>query len=229
MEQNNTSVFEGQNRSRKVFLVLYIVLFYAAWAFKEAFLTKLITGNGSINPNVLYLIAGGIKILLWVVPVFIFLRYIDRQSPLSYLKLNKKVLKGLFWGLFICSAYIAVSLVRGYVTGGLNVNLSLTLDEWLNTIILAGFTEEIVFRGFILQKIEEFLDFKWANVITSVLFIFIHFPRWYFSEGKILFSSILSVFVLGIAFGYTFRKTGSIWSSMIFHAANNFIVLAILS
>lgn len=228
MGQSNMSDLKENKKRSIYYLSLYIILFYAAWTFKEGFLGKTLENMTDMNVNMQYLISAGVKLLIWVVPVFIYLKFINRESPLSYLKMNRNVAKGFLWGIVICVAYIGFSLIRDYLMGDKSVNLSLDLDQWLNIVIIAGFAEEIVFRGFFLQKLEEYFDFTWANIITSVLFIFIHFPKWYFTEGKILPQSMLSVFILGIAFGYTYKKTGSIWANMIFHSTNNFIVLAIM-
>uniref|UniRef100_UPI00403F8EAF CPBP family glutamic-type intramembrane protease n=1 Tax=Niallia sp. XMNu-256 TaxID=3082444 RepID=UPI00403F8EAF len=46
-------------------------------------------------------------------------------------------------------------------------------NEWLNTILLVGVTEEIVFRGFLLRKLMGSFKFWVANTITSLLFVFI--------------------------------------------------------
>ncbi len=254
MSADNTLTSKVNIKKQILYLVLYIILFYAAWTFKEAWLDKVIRGNESLDINIVYMLGGAIKVLLWVAPVFMYLKYLDKESPLMFLKINRNVTRGLFWGVAICIVYIGSSLIKGHFFGKLSVNLDLGLDRWLNTVILAGLTEEIVFRGFLLQKIETCLNscfeiladklkpygnFNWdnkedvafwtANVLTSILFIFIHFPRWYFEEEGILLSSMISVFILGIAFGYTYKKTGSIWASVIFHSTNNFIVSAIIS
>ncbi len=253
MNSSNNSISSGNEKRHLVYLILYIILFYAAWTFREAYLIKVVREDESINFNLSFLISGGIKILVWVVPVLIYLKYVDKTSPLSYLKINRNTGNGLLWGALICVVYIGSSLLKGYFSGKLNVNLNLGFDKWFNTVILAGLTEEIVFRGFLLQKIESVFDFYFdkltgkfkflggavrnnkdltvfwaANILTSVLFVIIHFPRWHFGGDGILFSSMLPVFVLGMAFGYTYKKTGSIWASVIFHSTNNFIVSAIL-
>jgi membrane protease YdiL (CAAX protease family) len=228
MEQSNMSGLKENKKRGIYYLALYIIFFFAAWTFKEGFLNKSLESIFSDNVNMQYLVSAGIKLLIWVVPVFVYLKLVNRESPLSYLKMNRNAAKGIFWGIVICVSYIGFSLLRDYIMGDKRVNLDLNLNQWLNIIIMAGFAEEIVFRGFLLQKFEEYFEFFWSNIITSVLFIFIHFPKWYFTEGEILPQSMLSVFILGIAFGYTYKKTGSIWTSMIFHSTNNFIVLAIV-
>lgn len=55
---------------------------------------------------------------------------------------------------------------------------SLSFDDYLNTFIMAGLAEEIVFRGLILQEINKRMAFWKANGITALLFLVIHYPIW---------------------------------------------------
>lgn len=254
MNADNKLILKENNKRHMLYLILYVVLFYAAWTIKEAYVTRAIMENGSIDINLRYVLLGCIKLLLWVVPVFMYIVCLDKEKPAGYLKIDRNVTRGLLWGVAICVVYIGSSMIKGHFSGKLSVNLDMGLDKWLNTVLIAGFAEEIVFRGFLLQKLEACLNscfeiltgkmkplagiikdnkeavvFWTANVLTSLLFIFIHFPRWHFEGEGILFSSMISVFILGIAFGYTYKKTGSIWASVIFHSTNNFIVSAIIS
>ncbi|WP_248484459.1 CPBP family intramembrane glutamic endopeptidase [Tepidibacter aestuarii] len=106
------------------------------------------------------------------------------------------------------------------------MNLSFGLDRWLGGIILVGFTEEIVFRGFLFQKLMEFTSFWKANLITSLLFLIIHFPKWYahgLFESVGIIGRIIFIFMFSIIQGKIFNKTNSLWTCIIVHSLNNFI------
>lgn len=47
-----------------------------------------------------------LKSVIWIVPVWLLIKYSLRADPVSYLKLNVKVKSGLLWG-------IALSLLLG--------------------------------------------------------------------------------------------------------------------
>ena len=97
----------------------------------------------------------------------------------------------------------------------------------LNIILLVGITEEIVFRGFLLKKLMNSFKFWIANTITSVLFVSIHFPIWFY-KGLYEFPSILTasltVFILRVIFGYVYKKSGSLWSVIVIHSLYNLLV-----
>lgn len=65
-----------------------------------------------------------------------------------------------------------------------------------------GMIEELLFRGFVLSKLERFIDWKWALLISAVLFGIIHI-------GQGIFAVIGSIY-LGLLFGYVFYCVRSI-------------------
>lgn len=109
----------------------------------------------------------------------------------------------------------------------LKVEFNFDLYTLLNTILLAGIAEEIVFRGFLLRKIWTNSSFKIALVSTSLLFVFIHYPIW-FVKGRTLsigfFIGSFYILILGILQGYIFKKTSSLWACIISHSFHNFIM-----
>ncbi|WP_232362172.1 CPBP family intramembrane glutamic endopeptidase, partial [Bacillus thuringiensis] len=81
-----------------------------------------------------------------------------------------------------------------------------------------------VFRGLILQEISKRLPFWNANLITAFLFLAIHYPIWIYNGDFLNLWSQIYVFLLGLIFGFVFKKTGSLWSVVILHSFHNFFV-----
>lgn len=108
---------------------------------------------------------------------------------------------------------------------GKELNLNVGLHTWLNVILLVGRTEEIVFRGYLLNKFSEILKFWKANIVTSMLFVFIHFPIWFrtglFADFYVI-GTITTILFVSIIFGFIYKKTGSLWSVIILHSVYNF-------
>ncbi|WP_268237917.1 CPBP family intramembrane glutamic endopeptidase [Ornithinibacillus halotolerans] len=85
----------------------------------------------------------------------------------------------------------------------------------------------MVFRGFILRKLMDYYHFWLANTVTALLFVSIHFPIWFYRgmfEFPGIVSPILTTFILGIIFGYIYRKSNSLWSVIIIHSMYNLLV-----
>lgn len=100
---------------------------------------------------------------------------------------------------------------------------------------MVGFVEEIVYRGWGLNSLSVFMSERKATVITNFYFVALHFPayliKWYL-HGSIaieaMFIQAVYVFVLGIIFGYLFKKSKSLLPAIFVHFCCDFISLLII-
>ncbi len=83
------------------------------------------------------------KLLFWIAPTFLYIRFVEGQNPLTYLKLTANILKGLLWGLAGIAFFIVVelSLILRHAP-----HLPSGVDTWLDVLLLVGLLEEIPFR-----------------------------------------------------------------------------------
>jgi uncharacterized protein len=167
-----------------------------------------------------------VKLIVWILPVYYYLKYIDQiQNPFSFLKLNQSITKGMTWGLAVSFVLILIetSLI---LANHSKPNLDLGV-RWITAFVFA-FPEEVLFRGFLLQKLSKSFTFIKANLYTSLLFVSIHFPLW-FIQGitvpKFIFS-VLMVFLVGFGLGYLLKKSNSLWATTIVHTVYNLLLYA---
>jgi len=111
------------------------------------------------------------------------------------------------------------------------INNSFSLSwSLVNSLIVAPILEEILFRGAVLFALKQQYSFIIANCITSLLFLGLHLPGWYF-QGCLLqklaspVSGALSIFLLGLVFGYVAYKSKTVTGSILAHMFNNFFNL----
>ncbi len=177
------------------------------------------------------------KTAIWVLPVFVLVRRIEKQPVLSFLGLQDGVWRGLKWAFIIIGIMGAYFYLVHIVMMGKDMHINISFHTLLNTVILAGLLEEIVFRGYILNKWINGLssdttdksDSFWsANMYTSILFVLIHFPIW-LRTGQMVFPDVIgsmaNIFLLSLLFGYLYKKTNSLWTGIIIHAAYNLFVV----
>ncbi len=87
-------------------------------------------------------------------------------------------------------------------------------------VLFVGLTEEMVFRGWLLNAtIEE--DRKWKGVIiNAIMFLVIHFPKW-IHDGVFISNftefAFLSVPILSVVFSWTFIKSRNILIPITLH------------
>ena len=167
-----------------------------------------------------------IKIVIWVIPVMVIVKMVEKDNPLSYLGLRYNFKKGLKWVGWVSFIFIFYLIFNLTVLKN-DINIQIGFNKWLNTILLVGITEEIVFRGFLLRKLMDAFKFWIANVLTALLFVSIHFPIWFYRglfEFPYILGSILTALVLGIIFGFIYKKSNSLWSVIIIHSLYNLLV-----
>jgi CAAX protease family protein len=205
---------------RKIFpFIIYLIAFNATWiVWVYAFYPRIqAIGERTLDYALLNLI---VRSLVWVLPVFLYIRYIDGMDPVKYLKLKQHWKRGVIVGLLLTGLNFLGSLVRlGMPHPSLN---SMTWNSIFSTSILIGFFEEVPYRGFILQKCQERVNFWVANLISSLLFLGIHLPGW-ISLHMLRVGNVVVVFTLGFIMAIVFRYTKSLWSAIITHSLNDFL------
>jgi CAAX protease family protein len=199
-------------------LFTYIALFFAAWIGWVLYVYPCLQLLD--QRSLAYALANlTSRSLIWIAPVFVFVRYVDNRRPVEFLRLNRNWRRGIRVGLL----FAALNLVGSIARFGLpHVRRdALTWNTILGTSCAIGLIEEIPFRGLILQKLEPGCGWLLANFISSLLFVCIHLPGW-ISLGTLRAVPAFTVFVLGLVFGVVFRYSGSLWSAVIAHSTNDF-------
>ena len=214
---------ESDPRRRLLPFIVYLLLFFGVWIVWVLEIYPIIGALGERSLSYA-LVNNALRLLIWVLPVFLYLKYIDRVDPIDYLKLRENWQRGIVVGV----SFTIVNFVLSGIAYGIPEFNSkvVTWNSVIGTSILIGFVEEIPFRGFILQKLQERISFWPAAIVSSLIFLLIHFPGWIvlhlFNIG-----TAVAVFVIGFLMAILFRYTRSLWSPIIAHSGNDFISFVI--
>jgi membrane protease YdiL (CAAX protease family) len=205
-------------------LAVYGVVFFAVWSCYFVFLTPHFGGGPAF-----LILENLVKLSLWTLPVFLLVRHEESQSPFDFLKLRKSWRKGLLFGLGL-GAVLSAYLIAVSLPGGFDFDPGFAAGKWVSGVLLVGFSEEIVFRGYILQKLAARLPFRRANLSTALLFVLIHVPRW-IRDGRAvelgLLAAVLYLIAFSLLLGWVLRKSDSLWACMLAHSINNFTSFAL--
>jgi membrane protease YdiL (CAAX protease family) len=160
---------------------------------------------------------------------YLFRRFLDRQS---FASLGFAQRRGWLWeigfgvilGFVLISSIFCIEWAGGWLTVSHGVwrfqalgPALLMLAGYFALFILAGASEEIVFRGYILQNLREWPGTILAVVISSILFGLVHGLNPHFN----LFA-VLNIALAGVAFCYAYLITGNLWLPLAFHFSWNF-------
>ena len=88
----------------------------------------------------------------------------------------------------------------------------------LGAIIIAGISEEVLFRGFLQKSFENSVSQIRAVMLSSLVFSLVHFSP-----------QLLQIFLLGALLGYIALRTNSLYPSIILHMINNAIAISVIN
>lgn len=205
-----------------VAMLAAIALVVAALAAVQFSFTLLVWGGldpDELNPLVLDIVPGVLAVVLvFVVTKFAISRlgrYPRDDLPLAQAPAHLAIGLGLGFGIFAITVGIAALLGVYRITGWG------TLEGWVGFFmaagIVAGFVEEVLFRGIIFRWVEE-LAGSWAALgVSAALFGLAHIAN----DNATLFSSIAIAIEAGVLLGAAYMLTRSLWLAVGIHAGWN--------
>lgn len=167
-----------------------------------------------------------LKPVIWLLPTFWLIRKIEKQ-PLSSIGITKKnLLPAFYWGIGLGFAFVLEGLLTNIlVYRGFRLAASeFSLLNFSGAIVLSfatAISEEIVFRGYIFNRLRQIWKKEWrANLLSSLLFVLIYLPVGIFVLGYtpwLMLVYLVFVFIFGLASGFVFSRTGNILASILLH------------
>lgn len=187
-------------------------------------------------PPVVAIVVAGTAVsagVLWLVRLL--RRRLDRK-PWDLLKFDRTALPLVVCGIALAAVVAlaggAVSVWLGFADWGLEDAVLAELSRpatiislAATTLLVQGFPEELVFRGYILGNLHERLPLWGAVVISSLIFGSIHVVS---RSGATTISERLVYAVMAIGFGLVLAVcrtvSGSLWLGIGFHAGHDAFV-----
>lgn len=148
----------------------------------------------------------------------------DFGMPVFHIK-RKWILIAILLPLLVKGSYL-LFFQGAYVSSHMNgKQIFRTLSAGIMfTGIAAGFVEEMVFRGVILNLLRKKWNRKVAVIVPSVLFGMVHILGMDFSIGSCL-QVLVAGTMAGIMFSMIAIESGSVWNSGIVHAIWNMVMI----
>ena len=172
--------------------------------------------------------------ILYLAIAFILIKALaEKILKLDLIKLGMpKFLVKAEW--ILTAIILPVAVVSVYIIGfdGALVSSNMTGNQIFDTLsagifftgIAAGFVEEMVFRGVILNLLKERWNTVAAVLVPSVIFGFLHVLGMDFTiESSLLVIAAGSL--VGIMFSLIALRSGSVWNSAVVHAIWNIVII----
>jgi len=160
-------------------------------------------------------------LLLAFLVVYIFRRFVDRESFVSLGFDTEGWGNEALTGFFLAPALLGLGSLILFASGNLKW-MDFDFDPGnlfieMGIFIMAAFSEEIIFRGYILNNLMSSFNRWVALFISSVLFALAHFS----AEG-IGFLPLVNLFLGGLLLGINYSYTKNIWFAIFLHFSWNF-------
>ncbi len=179
----------------------------------------------------LEIICSSLLSVLFLLPA-INLSVVKYNLNLSSLGFQKTKIEYFLSGIFYWIISLFIIAIWGWLLETLSLDFLLppnTAKEVLNlafenifiTVILVSIivpiSEEVFFRGFLINGLEKKFNIKYSLVISSIIFSVFH----------INIGSLFPTFILGFFLGYIYIKSKSIYPSIFIHSMHNFLAVII--
>lgn len=232
---------EGQIRAgwRLALYVLLLAVSYFLWSL----LLRVWLGNKVYS--VLESLGKSASLLIpTLVVTSLFILYLDRRPWSSFgLVLNRRGLLTFACGFVLGISIILISLALSVAfpidseqVRILELNPTFSFDLFLLFAVVwvaAATTEEVIFRGYLLQTLKEGMGKLPALLITAILFGLPHLGgRIVVEPSTQAMTPVLAAFIAtldGLLLGVAYLRSGSLWLPIGIHFAMNFTIANILS
>ena len=164
-----------------------------------------------------------IKIPIWIHSLIL---YFPMYIVIIYPNSNRKLSYDYFWigiGIIIVCMLISWNW-KEYKEGFLGVFSKIPISKslFINKLfssVLAIFSEEIFFRGFIIGKLKSAWHLE-SIVINAILFLYVHYiNKW--ANKMFSIKKYISIFLLALALGTVFYYTNNIFICIFLHMIYN--------
>lgn len=163
-----------------------------------------------------------LEFVVSLVTVWIFRTLIDRRSLVSLGldpgRYGQESLIGLFTGPALLGLLSLLLMFSGHLQWVDITPDASTLFISLGMVVLIAFSEELVFRGYVLSNFLESFTNKWVALLLSALC----FAIFHFSGPGINALAFANLFLAGILLGINYIYTRNLWFSICLHFSWNF-------
>jgi membrane protease YdiL (CAAX protease family) len=183
------------------------------------FQTDMVRTMSTLGSDYLWLVVL-LEFLCSIICVFVFRKFVDRKTFASLGFSTAGHSHEMIAGFFLAPALIGIGSLILYFTKHLEWDLNTFNGQAFfieaGTLALIAISEELVFRGYILNNLMQSFN-KWpALIISSALFTIFHL-----SNPGISAIPLATLFIGGILFGINYIYTKNLWFSMLLHFSWN--------
>ena len=132
-----------------MYLFTYVIIFYALWIIRELILRPIFvdvfSGLGFA------LIETLTKLLIWTLPAILLIKHYETELFIGLKEMFVNKVKWAKYSLIAISFFIYYLMITYFSVGKIAVNPAFRLESIISSVLFVGITEEVVFRGWLLN------------------------------------------------------------------------------
>lgn len=211
-----------------VLFAFFLIIIYPALSLMGVFPTVAVS-EVEITESVL-IFSSIVTVMIFIITPLIWYLLVNGfnfKQILTAMKMKfERIDEAFLWGVVSAMVMFLIVMALGYLLYYLGVdseNLSniedlagnISIFSMVFIIVVQSISEEIFFRGFLLEKIESFAGSMIAIFTTAVLFGLAHM-----TYGKVY--PVIMPIMMGIILGYVVIRTKNLYAAIIGHMLFNF-------
>ncbi|UCH59268.1 MAG: CPBP family intramembrane metalloprotease [Anaerolineales bacterium] len=158
-----------------------------------------------------------------IVGTIIVLTLLTRDDPNELFLSKGRLGLGLVVGASSFLVFTVVGLSSTIAKGIQPDKVGELLPAFLLIALADGLMEELLFRGLFLRRLGRFVGDNWANIVTAIVFTFMHMGVQFTATLPVF---LMIVLLLGLLWGWIMQKTGSVLAPALFHAGVDMLIIA---
>ncbi|WP_295070823.1 CPBP family intramembrane glutamic endopeptidase [Ruminococcus sp.] len=216
-----------KSRKLKITLLVYIIIFYGIWTL-YTFLVSPFLEDHFQNAAVCQIIKECIKNLVWTLPAMLLVHHFSSEVHIQLKEMFTTKVKWLHYLPIFAFFTVDVLITRYRMDHSLKLIPDLSADKVI-MLLSVGITEEMVFRGWLLNAtVSSDKKKQWqAIALNAVMFMLIHFPTWIRHDTFVsVFTGFgfIEILALGVIFSLSFLKSRNIFVPILLHMYWDLIV-----
>ena len=207
---------------------VYLFAFFIIWSVRELYIQPAFLSP--LNPIVSELIGEGIKLLVWALPAILLIKQFHDDMKIGLKEMFTSKLQLWSRDYLFAVAFIGILVARPIhawtLYGELGISPNFAPIRLVGSVLFVGITEEVVFRGFLLNAFLKKMKMQYAIALDAILFTLIHYPIWIYRGFEVsdIATASIQVAILSVGFAYSFIKTRNILVPMALHMAWNLTI-----
>jgi membrane protease YdiL (CAAX protease family) len=219
----------NENRLRAGWRILIFIVFFILMSRILSIVALGIVGDLDKTESSYWVFRGIIVIVASSLVIWVVRKYFDKKTFISLgLKLDSLAVKDFFVGLIISGLMIGTIFIIFLISGlleikeiswsGSGISAVFEIILWFFGIGLAvGWSEELAFRGYLLQNIKDGIGMFWAILLSCILYGLLHMSN---PNSTIISGILIAIFGYSRIFGWL--RSGQLWLSIGMHAGWDF-------